>query len=74
MNLSNKYNIPQDTVNKLVKDGVISCSWPMYEEIYQMFKKSMTIPGSIKTKVVLELSEKTGISERHIRTIISKLD
>jgi hypothetical protein len=74
MSLSDKYNIPQSTVNKMIQDGLISCSWPQYEEIYTMFKKGMTVPGAIKTKVILEVSEKTGVSERHIRTIISKLD
>lgn len=74
MNLSNKYNIPQATIDKMIRDGLISCSWSRYEEIYNMYKKSMTVPGAIKSHVVLEISDKVGISERHIRTIISKLE
>lgn len=74
MSISNKYNIPQETVNKMVKDGVISCSWPRYEEIYTMFKNSMQVPGAIKSRVVLDIAAKSGVSERHVRTIISKVE
>lgn len=73
MSLSNKYNIPQATIKKMITDGVISCSWPMYEEIYTMYQKSMAVPGSIKSKVVIEIGEKTGYSERQIRNIIDKV-
>jgi len=74
MSLSNKYNIPQETVNKMVRDGVISCSWPAYEQIYAMYKKSMSIPGAIKSRVVVELADKVGYSERQVRAIISKVE
>lgn len=74
MSLSNKYNIPQETVNKMVKDGVISCSWPAYEQIYDMYRKSMSMPGAIKSRVVIEVAEKVGYSERRVREIISKVE
>jgi len=71
MSISNKYNIPQETVNKMVKDGVISCSWPMYEEVYNMF---LSYPqGKSKTQIYYEIAEKKGISERTVRDIISKM-
>lgn len=73
MILSNKYNVPQETLNKMIKDGVISCAWPRYEEIYQKFKQAMK-PGCVKTRIILEVSEKEGISERYLRQIIAKFE
>lgn len=73
MSLSNKYNVPQDTIKKMIDDGVISCSWPRYEEIYTMYQRSMIVPGAVKSKVVIEIGEKTGYSERQVRNIIDKV-
>lgn len=73
MSLSNKYNIPQSTVNKMIQDGFLSCSIPKYEEIYDMFQKSMQVPGAIKSRVILNIADKTGYSERQVRTIIAKI-
>ena len=72
MKLSNKYNIPQETVDKMVQDGVIPCQWPRWEKIYEDYKKRMEQPGAIKTRVILDVASQERISERHIREIISK--
>lgn len=71
MSLSNKYGIPQETVNQMVKDGVISCSWPMYEEVFSMYQTLMRESGAIKSHVIISISEKKGLSERHVREIIN---
>lgn len=62
--LSNKYNIPQETVDKMIKDGVISCSWPNYEQVYELFKKGMSTS---------EISFHTGMSQRNVRYVIARL-
>lgn len=72
MSLSEKYNIPKQTVQRMVNDGVISCSWPMYEEIYEMYKKSMAIGGKTKTEIYYEIAEAKGVSERTVKYVISK--
>lgn len=72
MKLSNKYNIPQETVDRMVKDGIISCLWPRYEKIYEMFRIGMQKPGAVKCHVINEISDAEHISERQIREIISK--
>ncbi len=41
--LSDKYGIPEETVKLMVKDGVISCSMPMYHEIVYHYKKSQSL-------------------------------
>jgi len=73
MKLSNKYNIPQETVNKMVNDGVISFSWPRYEEIYEMYKKSLSC-GKKKYEIYYEIAIKMNCSEYTIKSIVSKLD
>lgn len=72
MSLSEKYKIPRETIQKMVNDGVISCSWPMYEEIYAMYKKSMAIGGKTKTQIFYEIAEAKGVSERTVQYVITK--
>lgn len=72
MKISNKYNIPQEAIDRMVKDGLIACQWPRYEKIYEKFEELMRRPGAIKSHVIQELSDKERVSERHIREIISK--
>lgn len=73
MNLSNKYNISQDVINKMVKDGVISCTWPMYEEIYAMYQSSKS-SGKSKTEIYYEIAEKKKMSEATVKYICLKMD
>lgn len=73
MSLSNKYNIPQETVNKMVKDGVISCTWPAYEEIYAMYQ-GYSHSGMTKTEIYYQIAEKKNMSESSVKQIILKMD
>lgn len=73
MSLSNKYNIPQETVNKMVQDGVISCTWPAYEEIYAMYK-GYSASGKTKTEIYYEIAERKNMSESSVKHIILKMD
>lgn len=61
--LSKKYNIPAETVTKMIHDGVISCSWPNYEEVYKMFKEG---------KSITEISDVTHMSTRNVHYILNK--
>lgn len=71
--LSNKYNIPQEVVDKMIKDGVISCTWPAYEEIYQMYKASLN-SGKSKMQIYYDIAIAKGVSETTVRTVIMKID
>lgn len=73
MKLCNKYNIPQETIDKMVKDGIISCSWPRYEKIYESFKAFMRTSPS-RGQAIRKVSDQENISERHIRDIIAKFE
>lgn len=73
MKLCNRYNVPQETINKMVKDGIISGSWPMYEEIYAMFQAALP-SGKSKQTIYYEIAEKKNISESSVKAIILKMD
>jgi len=73
MSLSQKYNVPQDTIKKMVNDGWLSCSVPMYEEIYTMFQNSMSIGGKTKTEIYYEIAEKKKVSERTVKYVIARM-
>lgn len=36
--LSKKYDVPEEKLKMMMKDGVISCSWGAYDEIYYCYK------------------------------------
>jgi len=61
--LSKKYNIPVETVNRMVKDGVISCSWVGHEEVYQMWKAGVCIG---------DIAFKCHMTERNVHYIVKK--
>jgi hypothetical protein len=73
MKLCNKYNVPQETIDKMVKDGVISASWPRYEEIYDLYK-ALSRSGRSKQDIYNEISDKTHISEASVKSICLKMD
>lgn len=72
MSLSKKYNIPKETIQKMVNDGVISCSWPMYEEIYNMYQASMAIGGKTKTEIFYEIAEAKKVSTETVKHAVNK--
>lgn len=72
MSLSKKYNVPQETITKMVQDGVISCSWPRYEEIYAQFK-SLTNSGLSSVEACYQIAEKEGINERTVRNMVYRI-
>jgi DNA-binding transcriptional regulator LsrR (DeoR family) len=61
--LSKKYNIPSETVNKMIKDGIISCSWPGYEQVYELWKQG---------KTQTEIADITHMTDRNVRYILKK--
>lgn len=71
MSISNKYNIPQETVKRMVQDGILSSKWPMYEEVYSMYKSSS---AKSKSQIFLDISMKTNIPENTVKYIVSVMD
>jgi hypothetical protein len=73
MILSNKYNVPQQTIDKMVKDGIISTSWPMYEEVYKIYL-SIKSTGLSRGEIYMEVADRARISEATAKHIILKMD
>lgn len=61
--LSQKYGIPVETVNKMIKDGVISCSWPSYDHVNELRKSG---------KSTAEIADIMHTSQRNIQYILKK--
>lgn len=61
--LSKKYQIPAETIKRMIDDGVISSSWPNYEDVYRMFKEG---------KSATEISDFTHMSTRNVYNVINK--
>jgi len=73
MKLSNRYNIPQETIDKMVRDGVISTSWPMYENVYNIYL-TVKNSGLNRGEIYLEVAERAKISESTAKHIILRMD
>lgn len=67
--LSNRYNIPEATIKQMIRDGVISCTWAKYEEVYSCYK---SLSCSNVDQVVTTVSEKTGVPRSTVYYIISR--
>lgn len=61
--LSEKYNIPEDTIKRMMKEGVISCSWNVCDEINKMRTEGKSWD---------DVAFKTGMSIRNCQYIIKK--
>lgn len=72
MSLSNKYGIPQDKINRLIRDGWISCSVSSYEEIYRRYLE-LKSQGS-KHSIACQIAAERNCSDRHIEYVISKFE
>ncbi len=70
--LAEKYNIPPEVVKKMVNDGVISCSWPMRDDIYDMYKK-LSASGKSQGDIIYEIAQAKHVSESTVKQTIQKL-
>jgi hypothetical protein len=69
MKLCNKYNIPQQTVDQMVKDGVISSKWPAYEEVYGMYNL-LKASGKSKEQIYNDIADQKNMSARTVRAMV----
>lgn len=74
MSLDKKYNIPAETVSKMVQDGVISCSVVRHYELLDMFNAmKVANPTMSNYEIFYHISEKTGNSQDNVKNIVYKL-
>lgn len=62
--LSDKYKIPEPTIKNMIKDGVISCSWVGWEEVYKLHKEG---------KSVREIAAACNIGYRTVYDILNRV-
>lgn len=72
MSLSNKYNIPEETLKKMYRDGVISCKWEGYEEVYNNFK-TRSSSGKSKNDIYMDIAAEKNISPRTVRLMVETM-
>jgi len=72
MKLSNKYGVSQDTINQMVKDGVLSSKWPAYEEVYSMYLKLKETCRS-KEEIYYIISDQKNIHKSTVRLMIETI-
>jgi hypothetical protein len=71
MSIEKKYNIPLETVQRMVKDGVISCSAVRYEEVYEAYLKYKTSsPGKSDSQIFYAMSDQMNMSDSSIKKIV----
>lgn len=64
MTLSAKYNVPEETIKKMIKDGVISCSWNNYERVSEMKRAGKSID---------DIMHETGFSKSMVYNILNRV-
>lgn len=76
MSLDKRYNIPEETVKKMVRDGVISCSVAKDFEIfeaYQQYANSVDASGKSKAEIYIIIAEKFRYNSDTVKKIIYKI-
>lgn len=73
MSLENTYGVPRETIKKMVRDGVISCSLISHLEVYEMYKsKQESGKYNSLISICVSISESTGYQVDNIKKIIYK--
>jgi hypothetical protein len=58
MSLSNKYNIPEETFNKMVRDGVVNTKCVIADEIFELYKSiKSACPEKTKSDIYYQISD-----------------
>jgi hypothetical protein len=73
MKLSNKYGVPQSTLDQMVKDGIISSKWPEYEEVYGLYLK-MKSSGKSKEQICHDIADQRNMNWTTVKHMISIVD
>lgn len=62
--LSEKYKVPEPVIKNMIRDGVISCSWSVYDEVVKMHAAGKSID---------DIAFDTKMSTRNVRYILKKV-
>lgn len=71
MSLEKYYGVPRETIKKMIRDGVISCSLESHLEVYEMYKARV---GKFETlhDICVDISQSSTYQVDNIKKIIQK--
>lgn len=68
--LASRYSVSEQTIKKMIDDGVISCTWAKYEEVYSTYKN---LSGTYKGEgLAIEVSIRTHVPVRTVYDIVKR--
>lgn len=71
--ICNKYGITQQVYDQMVRDGVISTTYPGHEEIYAYFKECLAKHNGKKLDAIQQVCDDKGVSQRTVYNILAEL-
>ena len=74
MSIAKKYGVPEDTIVKMVNDGVISCSVKRHYEIYDRFVQLRSLnPSATKASLIIKVAEEMHATEATVDKVVHTL-
>lgn len=74
MSLDKKYQIPEETIKRMVKDGVISCSIVRGYEVYDRYLEIKGLfPELSNSKIFIQMADEFKMSDKNIDRIVYSL-
>jgi hypothetical protein len=71
MSLEKKYQIPAETIKKMVNDGIISCSVNNQYEVFDFYQQYKNSNPCLKLyEIEIDVADKFKLAPRTIRHII----
>ena len=75
MSLSNKYNIPEETLTKMVRDGVVNTKSVTSYEVYELFKSLMNSqPGKSKSEIYYQIADIKKMNYFTVKEMVYRSD
>jgi len=74
MTIENKYNVPRETIQKMVNDGVIPCSVVNHYQVYDLFQRYKNeCPTCTQNSVLWRVAEERNEPFDRIKKIVYEL-
>lgn len=75
MSLSNKYNIPEETLKKMVRDGVVNTKCVIADEVFELYKSIRSAsPEKSKSEIYYQISDIKGMNYFTVKEMVYRLD
>lgn len=71
MTIAEKYGLNEETIKKMIRDGIIPCHVTKHEQVYNLFQVGIKA-GLSKPQAIANAAEEYKLSERMVYFIINK--